>query len=940
MTKPAFRTFFSLLGVLLLASTVQAQSDSSGTCVGEPTTGPPIQLAWGEVPDPASSSRGTILTLNVTNTAEVEGDVWVTILRDFGGKKLKSKKERVRGLRAGASAAVEVDLLRPAPPTDMPYAGQVTALAEFRIPDECRRGACRALKENPDNTDVDVDEGGTMDPSSGVSTTQVSPFPVSSPAIFFHPTEDGSSFEIYGEQVLTETHSGGNLGGERIAFEDPEVVFERVTSAGKGLKANKASDAEQAIPVAIDDFTSNPPDDDAVGKDEYRLCVRWEVQINEAGRTVNLTNGTKITEDYWHGYHKPAGNGFKTNGVPKNTGTMIVTGRGPRVAVFKDGWTHNAIAHPTTGCFTFTSPTEPPFQMAVYGEHHDKRGNKAVVRNKNGLVSAWIVEVNPKKGKTRLVLVGDYSAQASLAAMSGFAIYRTTMGVTNATIDLRPTDTCGAPGGNNSSAHFDFSGLEDDIAYLRFSDGTGETSEGEPCTTNDHRRAKFIVTHELGHAMMLLRTKMNEPAVSLGLVAPDEGVCSDGDIYTPDSLEYAAVGAREGIAHFYGAAVWNNTASNNAVFSMFNSPRDVEVYTPEAGGQLWNNCNTNTKCGRTVIMDWLRFWWDVHTPFKAGKPTLEKIAAIYERAILTGNLTNSNYYQRIHEAMEVEIADEAMREQFEAFAAWNGVNTSPAGDHCIVPFSYPDCVTGNPETGAGKVGCPCTETLPVNNSTAHQVDQDGKFPDGEGSYSEDGSAQYCLDNPGDERVVCGLADQGPEAQRVPVCEVCGVDTMLGCGCDMDEDCEGFDDEDLDCHGAPLNGWSGSEQGTCLPSASSPAGRERLTEMPWFCLDNCGSKGSNYRCLYDQLEPSVVNGHGQCVDAVSCDPPVGYCEEGGDFCDSGASCGGNFDDCCLAECSSNDDCDLFGFPDHYECSAASCVPPECNGSFSAYCQLYR
>lgn len=151
---------------------------------------------------------------------------------------------------------------------------------------------------------------------------------------------------------------------------------------------------------------------------------------------------------------------------------------------------------------------------------------------------------------------------------------------------------------------------------------------------------------------------------------------------------------------------------------------------------------------------------------------------------------------------------------------------------------------------------------------------------------------------------------------------------------------GLDPELLGCFGAPANGWAGSDPDVCLPSASSAAGRERLTDMPWFCLDNCGSKGSNYTCLYDQLEPWIDNDHAHCVEAVACDTPAGYCEEGGAMCSVEASCALDWDQCCVAECASDNDCDALGFPGSYSCSAGACVPTECHGSFSEYGSLYR
>lgn len=165
--------------------------------------------------------------------------------------------------------------------------------------------------------------------------------------------------------------------------------------------------------------------------------------------------------------------------------------------------------------------------------------------------------------------------------------------------------------------------------------------------------------------------------------------------------------------------------------------------------------------------------------------------------------------------------------------------------------------------------------------------------------------------------------------------------MIGCPCTSEYQCNnGLDVELLGCHGAPANGRGGSDPGVCLPSASSVQGRDRLVDMPWFCLDNCGAKGSYYACLCDQLAPSIENDHARCVEAVACDTPAGSCESGGAMCSVEASCAFDWGQCCVAECSTDLDCGMLNLSDFHECSAGSCVLSERNGSFSEYGNLYR
>src|SRR5690606_5725625 len=146
------------------------------------------------------------------------------------------------------------------------------------------------------------------------------------------------------------------------------------------------------------------------------------------------------------------------------------------------------------------------YEVTVLTLHKDNRGNTMFYGT--GLLPYGFKElVQLKTAKTATISVGDFSAEATLAAVSGFAMYRTTFGVTDKVMRIRNVNTCGADvagnpnpdGGANSSAHFDDSGLATGTAYVRMHDGTRVG-----CSGSDHRRFKFLITHEIGHAWQLL----------------------------------------------------------------------------------------------------------------------------------------------------------------------------------------------------------------------------------------------------------------------------------------------------------------------------------------------------------------------------------------------------------------------------------------------------
>lgn len=254
----------------------------------------------------------------------------------------------------------------------------------------------------------------------------------------------------------------------------------------------------------------------------------------------------------------------------------------------------------------------------------------------------------------------------------------------------------------------------------------------------------------------------------------------------------------------------------------------------------------------------------------------------------------------------------------------------------------------------GEPGCKCHDLEPLAD-----VNEDGGFPDGAGSFLEvpfNSAGQYCF---GSDHV-CG------DFNGASICQECGVDTNIGCPCFAQSECEGVE-EGLRCWGADDEGWSSGSQGTCLPDGNDPVSREKLTEMPWFCLDGCASISpsgdpSATGCLYRQGGFNLL--HGECVDVIFT-PGIliaGQCE---DEQDSRAQtsetvnlnkCGGEADlpggdIVCKPECQCHSDCPALGFPDDYGCSlfigtggtsVGRCVPPEClnpKNDLIGLCQLF-
>ena len=294
-------------------------------------------------------------------------------------------------------------------------------------------------------------------------------------------------------------------------------------------------------------------------------------------------------------------------------------------------------ANPSTGCANLTDTAGTHvYVIRAYAVSTDGNNNTIRVVDPLGSPYAFDLAVQATSGVARSVpvpsnpffpLTDDQKAIGTLAAISAFSAYRSTFGVSGKRMDIIE--------GEASSAH---SGPDVDLSqlshgYIRIS--IHKPSHDDP---TDHRTMKFIVSHEMGHAWLLLNHGGGvEPNVELDYDASiDPDAChyvdDDGSdsTYTISSLKYNAVGFREGAAHFYAARVWND-ANPEGVFTWFGGDGRslARLADPDpGGGRTFQRCVTParplaTLCADNVTTneDWLRFWWAWHTRTSPAVPT-------------------------------------------------------------------------------------------------------------------------------------------------------------------------------------------------------------------------------------------------------------------------------------------------------------------------------
>ena len=401
---------------------------------------------------------------------------------------------------------------------------------------------------------------------------------------------------------------------------------------------------------------------DAAHAATYKLCIKWDITMNDSGFTITSGSGQTITEDYypWVSHE--------------------VVARNVRVRITK-GSLDTTIDSGSDGCFSFSTSVSPPFTLRAFAYAKDSGNNVTRVIDSNGNTRSFVKTINPPANVWTEVHFGNFTSPwATLAAVSAYSAYRYTWGAKNK--EMRVTE-CNTDFCNSSLVNTSL--LDDGIGTIQIYDGSD--------TDTDRRYAKFMIAHELGHAWMRLYTGgLLEPfRNSTGLTdnTRNASACSHGSSYAMTSLEWNVIGAKEAIAHIYSADIWNHHGSNQGHFRWFDQSYDLEYNSPHlSGGYMENNCSPSSTTGKSINLDWLRFYWDWHTPFAGGNNApMHEIRDAWYFALLADVLSNtfpglnmklsaSNYYRRITDAMEVVRDKQAYENDYKFFDGWNGIDTN------------------------------------------------------------------------------------------------------------------------------------------------------------------------------------------------------------------------------------------------------------------------
>lgn len=421
----------------------------------------------------------------------------------------------------------------------------------------------------------------------------------------------------------------------------------------------------------------------------YNICIQWHIDTvdscDNAGCGIPAGPNAGGYEDY-----------FQTCNNECN-----VYARGVRVRLTAGGFDQTFNAD-TNGCFTFTGNPQT-YNMTIYG--YSTNSNGAFVRIHNDPSDF----TGPTYGQTYSIGYGNVSPTpgpfyqniyyaplnvdrkwTAMAAL-GFSLYRWSDVIDDTEIHAGMNVTqCGA-----SSAHYSNCGAGTSSASC---DSNAQITDGrhflqlgalmDQTCSQPQSMAKFVVSHELGHAVAALHygwragsVNGGEPGTNYSLNTTPNSCGMGGTSYSISSKEYDNVGFREGFAHFVSAGIWNDL-DDEGVFRLFGLTHDLERYGFGAGagngGHLENECN-GSFVNASTNEDWMRFFWDFYTygdPVACPEyPDHRTMVDFYAEVRLIGGLTALNYFEKSEDAADQLGLLSCLGEAgFDSLADINGIN--------------------------------------------------------------------------------------------------------------------------------------------------------------------------------------------------------------------------------------------------------------------------
>lgn len=444
----------------------------------------------------------------------------------------------------------------------------------------------------------------------------------------FHPTTGG--WQIYDEPTRVERYRGGALSAEalRWAAAHPDVRFgpASVRKVAEGTDWTPTPDPlDEHVPAATtagddhdhDAYASPTADPVAATHDHSGPSALAAVDDPDAFSSVKLClkQSTIYTdaghgEDSWtfnNSYQRSVAGGFIE--VRRN-GALLFSGP------LGDGI---GAGDPGKGC-TPTLAGTGTFEILAFSSAV-VQGNDIVVDGDIGDMAYFLPDVTVTTSGTHEVgfSTGTFEFNVMAAAAQGLYTH------------------AGGLSGRDFAIH---TNADSSYADPSYSNGTAEIY----IATGDSQK-KFIITHELGHAVGGMATGGRLVDNNCTFSSPS---CPGAGSHAMTSQEYSACAIGEGFGHFYAADVWNSHNEDDCAFEYWGAGTpaiDCEngmVDYPQA--YMENECD-ESYAGRGVELDWLRQFWDVHT--EGGQPSMNAMLDWMSSAVAWGT---TNGYSRLNTA--------------------------------------------------------------------------------------------------------------------------------------------------------------------------------------------------------------------------------------------------------------------------------------------------
>lgn len=386
----------------------------------------------------------------------------------------------------------------------------------------------------------------------------------------------------------------------------------------------------------------------------YQVCVRAQVRNSDSEQTTP----TGITEDYY-----------------LTLAEKVVPARGVYISVQTGNTTlASGFTGSSTGCLEFEAPTAnyiasvDVFSIARHGttyiRAHDAGADSSSSMPGNLFVTSY-ANVLLAPGRRDLPAIRR-NATWNAFLTGSYALWRVRTGVSNTMISM----------GFGSSSSSSLLGNSENYV-----------DEGRHLVhiNNGHRRRKFIVAHEIGHAVARLNYGENGTQDDFDSSYPYDGPNTNGCLnvggYSLSSVEWDSMGFKEGYAHLYASRVFNNPVADGA-FTLFGNTISLERFQPAAagnpmGGHLRNRCDSSPDHGVSTIEDWTRFLWDMYTIPESNcgpKLGLDDMYDIYSEVRSAEPTAQDAYHTEIMNAIEsLGSLSACEKEAAGDYANWNAI---------------------------------------------------------------------------------------------------------------------------------------------------------------------------------------------------------------------------------------------------------------------------